>query len=155
MLFNLPQLPDHPTDCPFPFETWLALSTLACVEKYDVLIPFRIPEHLLYRIMDGQRLVDHHETWRSEKVDWTWTVDFDRGTMMGQKRDCLGWVIPFEELKVGCFDDGLEALPIKDWIHFGSVGLKRCRQVGDGDQECGDAGCGDASDAAVVPTASL
>ena len=74
---------------------------------------------------------------------------------MGQKRDCLGWVIPFEELKVGCFDNGLEALPNKDWIHFGSVGLKRCRQVGVGDEECGDARCGEASDAVVIPTASL
>jgi hypothetical protein len=104
--------------------------------------------------MDGQRHVDHRENWEKEKVDWTWTVDFDKGTMMGQKRDCLGWVVDFGELKVGCFDIGLEAFPIKDWTHFGSVGLQRCRQVWDEDAECGDVGFGEPSDVAVVPTAS-
>jgi hypothetical protein len=104
--------------------------------------------------MDGQRCVDHRENWEKEKVDWTWTVDFDKGTMMGQKRDCLGWVVNFGDLKVGCFDIGLDAFPIKDWTHFGSVGLQRCRQVWDEDAECGDVGCGDVSDVAVVPTAS-
>lgn len=79
--------------------------------------------------MDGQRHVDYRETWQKEKVDWTWTVDFDKGTMMGQKRDHLGWVMDFDELRIGCFDHGLQAFPVKDWTHFGSVGVQRCRQV--------------------------
>lgn len=116
--FHLPQLPFQPSHCPFSQETWWALSTLACIEGPDVLIPYRNPQHLLQRIMDSQKYVDTRDGWEQDTVEWTWTVDFDQGTMTGQKRDHLGWRYEFGHLAVGCLDKGLQTFPVGDFGHF-------------------------------------
>jgi len=68
--------------------------------------------------MDGQKYVDTREGWEQDTVEWTWTVDFDQGTMTGQKKDHLGWRYEFGHLAVGCFDKGLQTFPVRDFGHF-------------------------------------